>query len=71
MKYEIAPNVSCYPIPADWRARAYVDAQGYAEMFHRSIEEPEAFWPELVWGFLCQANFIMRVPDFVGAQSRP
>jgi hypothetical protein len=30
-----------------------------------------ATWPELVWGFLCQADFIMRVPDFVGAQSRP
>ena len=46
MKHEVAPNVSCYPIPDDWRARAYVDAHGYAEKFHRSIEEPEAFWRE-------------------------
>ncbi|MFA7603961.1 MAG: acetate--CoA ligase [Novosphingobium sp.] len=35
-----------HPVPAEWAARAYVDAAGYAEKYRRSIEEPEAFWRE-------------------------
>ena len=35
-----------HPVPAEWAARAYVDAAGYAETYRRSIEEPEAFWRE-------------------------
>jgi acetyl-CoA synthetase len=33
-----------HPVPADWAARAFVNAAGYAEKYRRSIEEPEAFW---------------------------
>ncbi|MCB2072215.1 MAG: AMP-binding protein, partial [Novosphingobium sp.] len=33
-------------MPAEWAARAYVDAAAYAEKYRRSIEEPEAFWKE-------------------------
>ena len=35
-----------YPVPDDWAKRAYVDADGYAERYRRSIEEPETFWRE-------------------------
>ncbi|HKX77185.1 MAG TPA: acetate--CoA ligase [Novosphingobium sp.] len=35
-----------HPVPAEWAARAYVDAAGYAEKYRKSIEEPEAFWRE-------------------------
>jgi acetyl-CoA synthetase len=35
-----------HPVPAEWAAKAYVDAAGYAEKYRRSIEEPEAFWRE-------------------------
>lgn len=35
-----------HPVPAEWAARAYVDAQGYADKYRRSIEEPETFWRE-------------------------
>ncbi|MCP5401260.1 MAG: acetate--CoA ligase [Novosphingobium sp.] len=35
-----------HPVPAEWAARAYVDAAAYAEKYRRSIEEPEAFWKE-------------------------
>jgi acetyl-CoA synthetase len=35
-----------HPVPAEWAARAYVDAAGYAEKYHRSITEPEIFWRE-------------------------
>ena len=35
-----------HPVPAEWAAKAYVNAERYAEMYRRSIEEPEAFWRE-------------------------
>ncbi len=35
-----------HPVPAEWAARAYVDAAGYAEKYRRSIDAPEAFWAE-------------------------
>jgi acetyl-CoA synthetase len=35
-----------HPVPAEWAARAYVNAQGYADLYRRSIEQPEAFWRE-------------------------
>ena len=37
---------SNHPVPAEWAARAYVDAAGYAEKYRRSIAEPDAFWRE-------------------------
>jgi len=38
--------LTIHPVPADWAARAYVNAAGYAEKSRRAIEEPEAFWRE-------------------------
>jgi len=35
-----------YPVPAEWRDRAYVDAAGYAEKYARSVNDPEGFWRE-------------------------
>ncbi len=35
-----------HPVPAEWAARAYVDAAGYAAKYRASIDEPEAFWRE-------------------------
>ena len=35
-----------HPVPAEWAARAHVDAASYAELYRRSIEQPEAFWRE-------------------------
>jgi acetyl-CoA synthetase len=35
-----------HPVPPEWAARAYVDAEGYAEKYRRSLAEPEAFWRE-------------------------
>jgi acetyl-CoA synthetase len=35
-----------HPVPAEWAARAYVDAAGYAEKYQRSLNAPEAFWRE-------------------------
>ena len=35
-----------HPGPAEWAARAYVNAERYGELYRRSLEEPEAFWRE-------------------------
>ena len=38
--------MTVHPVPAEWAARAHVDAAGYAETYRRSLAEPEAFWRE-------------------------
>ncbi len=35
---------SIYPVPEPWRARAFVDADAYAERYRQSIDDPDAFW---------------------------
>ncbi|TAL80313.1 MAG: acetate--CoA ligase [Beijerinckiaceae bacterium] len=35
-----------YPVSAEWAKRAYIDAAKYAEMYARSINDPEEFWGE-------------------------
>ena len=35
-----------YAVPAGWKAKAYVDAAKYEEMYARSIKDPNAFWGE-------------------------
>ncbi len=42
-----------YPVPAEWAARAKVDAKRYAELYGRSLADPGSFWREqakrLLW----------------------
>ncbi|NJR78083.1 acetate--CoA ligase [Sphingomonas corticis] len=35
-----------YPVPAEWAAKAKVDAAGYDALYARSVAEPDAFWLE-------------------------
>ncbi len=35
-----------YPVPAEWAKRAWVDSDGYLEMYERSIRDPDGFWAE-------------------------
>jgi acetyl-CoA synthetase len=35
-----------YPVPADWAARAKVNARGYADLYGRSLADPGSFWLE-------------------------
>ncbi|MEY2942641.1 MAG: acetate--CoA ligase [Pseudomonadota bacterium] len=35
-----------HPVPAEWAAKAYVDAAGYAAKYAASVDAPEAFWRE-------------------------
>ncbi|MCW2396212.1 MULTISPECIES: acetate--CoA ligase [unclassified Sphingobium] len=33
-----------YPVPANWRERAYVTGDDYSRLYTQSIAEPESFW---------------------------
>ena len=35
-----------YPVPADFAAKAHVNAEQYATMYRKSVEDPEGFWAE-------------------------
>ena len=35
-----------YPVSAEWAKRAYIDAAKYAELYARSISDPDGFWGE-------------------------
>ncbi len=35
-----------YPVSAESKARALIDAEGYAELYAHSINDNEAFWSE-------------------------
>ncbi|MBO9580853.1 MAG: acetate--CoA ligase [Sphingobium sp.] len=35
---------SLYPVPAEWRERAYVNAEGYADLYAASLADPDSFW---------------------------
>jgi acetyl-CoA synthetase len=36
-----------YPVPAEWKQRAWVDNDKYKEMYERSVKDPEGFWGEM------------------------
>ena len=36
-----------YPVPAEWKSRAFVDNDKYLEMYDRSIKDPVGFWGEM------------------------
>jgi acetyl-CoA synthetase len=35
-----------FPVPPQWAAKAWIDADGYAAMYQQSVDDPEAFWGE-------------------------
>ncbi len=35
---------SLYPVPAEWRERAYVNAERYAALYGQSLADPDTFW---------------------------
>tara|TARA_R110000868_G_scaffold7354_7_gene40030 strand:- start:919 stop:2859 length:1941 start_codon:yes stop_codon:yes gene_type:complete len=40
------PDHDLFPVPAQWAARALVDAAKYEDMYKNSVENPEEFWGE-------------------------
>ena len=41
-----------YPVPADIAATAHIDATKYAEMYKRSVDDPDGFWGDAADEFL-------------------
>ena len=39
-------DTSVFPVPADWSAKAHVDAANYSRLYHQSLEDPAGFWAE-------------------------
>ena len=39
-------DVKLYPVPPEWKRRAFIDAAKYGEMYERSVLDPELFWAE-------------------------
>src|SRR3954470_17919290 len=35
-----------YPVPAEWKSRAYVDETKYKDLYARSLKDPSGFWAE-------------------------
>ncbi len=33
-----------YPVPTEWAAKAYINADGYQQAYAQSIDDPDAFW---------------------------
>jgi len=53
------------PVPAEVAAHAFIDAERYAELYRRSVENPESFWAEQAdefidwfrpWDRVCEAD---------------
>jgi acetyl-CoA synthetase len=36
-----------YPVPAEWRQRAFIDVAKYQELYARSLNDPNGFWGEM------------------------
>ncbi|MGE0857259.1 MAG: acetate--CoA ligase, partial [Hyphomicrobiaceae bacterium] len=36
-----------YPVPAEWKTRAFIDNAKYLEMYERSVKDPVGFWGEM------------------------
>lgn len=39
-------SIKTYPVPAEFAANAYVNAEQYASMYKQSVEDPAKFWGE-------------------------
>ena len=59
-----------YQVPAEFAARARVDARRYAADYARSVREPEAFWGEVgrrldwIWPYTKVKDVSYRLDDF-------
>ncbi|WP_147113838.1 acetate--CoA ligase [Tateyamaria sp. syn59] len=46
MNIQSTPNAATFPPSEETKARAHLDADGYAKMYAASVADPEAFWGE-------------------------
>lgn len=57
---------SVYPVPAEWREKAWINRETYEAMYRRSLEDRDGFWAEQAreflswereWDQVCEADF--------------
>ena len=35
-----------FPVPEEWKGKAWIDAEGYQRAYARSLRDPDGFWAE-------------------------
>jgi hypothetical protein len=53
-----------YQVPADIAAKAHINAEQYAEMYQRSLDDPQGFWAEQAETFLTWSKKWDSVMDY-------
>ena len=53
-----------YPVPANFSTHALIDADQYAAMYRRSVDDPEGFWAEQAQTFLTWSKPWSKVLDW-------
>jgi acetyl-CoA synthetase len=53
-----------HPVPPAFAATAHIDAATYAEMYQRSVDQPESFWSELADEYLTWEREFGQVLDW-------
>jgi acetyl-CoA synthetase len=39
-------KIEAHPVTQEWSEKVLIDAPKYAEMYRRSVEDPDGFWHE-------------------------
>ncbi len=58
------PDSKVYEVPAEIAANAHINAEQYAALYQRSIEQPEAFWAEQAEQFVTWSRKWDRVLEY-------
>ena len=57
-------EIKTYPVPADIAAKAHINAEQYAAMYQRSIDDPNGFWAEQANKFITWSKPFDKVMDY-------
>ncbi len=53
-----------YPVPSEFKARAFIDDDGYKAMYKHSVDDPEGFWGEMAEEYLSWSKKWDKVLDW-------
>ena len=57
-------EIKTYPVPTDIAAKAHINAEQYAAMYQRSIDDPNGFWAEQATKFITWSKPFDKVMDY-------
>ncbi len=64
-------EIKTYPVPADIAAKAHINAEQYAAMYQRSIDDPNGFWAEQANQFVTWSKPFDKVMNYSYQLPRP